>query len=60
MKQGLLLIGAVFSFATGLPALAAEREAQWRRVREADFLTQNEKRALLGLPPIVEGTGGQA
>ncbi|MCA8882319.1 MAG: phage portal protein [Rhodobacteraceae bacterium] len=43
-----------------IPALAAEREAQWRRVREADFLTQNEKRALLGLPPIVEGTGGQA
>ncbi|WP_424990211.1 phage portal protein [Fluviibacterium sp. S390] len=40
-----------------IPALSAEREAQWRRVREADFLTRNEKRGLLGLPPIVEGTG---
>lgn len=41
-----------------VPALAIEREAQWRRVSEADFLTRNEKRALLGLPPLdgpVEG-----
>ncbi|WP_422073665.1 phage portal protein [Tranquillimonas rosea] len=34
----------------GVPALAAEREAQWRRVAEADFLSPAEKRALLGLP----------
>ena len=33
-----------------VPALASEREAQWRRVSEADFLTVGEKRALLGLP----------
>ncbi|MEM6618566.1 MAG: phage portal protein [Pseudomonadota bacterium] len=33
-----------------IPALAVEREAQWRRVSEADFLTRGEKRALLGLP----------
>ncbi len=33
-----------------VPALAAEREAQWNRVSGADFLTQDEKRALLGLP----------
>ncbi len=33
-----------------LPALAAEREAQWRRVAAADFLTTAEKRQLLGLP----------
>ncbi|MEX0305189.1 MAG: phage portal protein [Leisingera sp.] len=33
-----------------LPALAAEREAQWRRVSCADFLTSAEKRQLLGLP----------
>ncbi|WP_424979559.1 phage portal protein [Leisingera sp. S232] len=33
-----------------LPALAAEREAQWRRVVSADFLTAAEKRQLLGLP----------
>ncbi|MEM9708447.1 MAG: phage portal protein [Pseudomonadota bacterium] len=34
----------------GVPALASEREAQWRRVSEAEFLTEDEKRALLGLP----------
>ena len=33
-----------------VPALAAEREAQWRRVAEADFLTEGEKRRMLGLP----------
>jgi HK97 family phage portal protein len=38
----------------GVPALAAEREAQWRRVSEAAFLTDAEKRALLGLPPLAE------
>jgi len=41
----------------GVPALAAEREAQWRRVSEAEFLTAAEKRALLGLPPLEEGDG---
>ncbi|MHA3980358.1 phage portal protein [Halovulum sp. GXIMD14794] len=35
-----------------IPALAAEREALWRRVSEADFLSQAEKRVLLGLPPV--------
>ncbi|SET83331.1 phage portal protein [Oceanicella actignis] len=34
-----------------IPALAPEREALWRRVSAADFLTDAEKRALLGLPP---------
>ena len=33
----------------GIPALAADREAKWKRVSEADFLTRDEKRALLGL-----------
>ncbi|MBK5934226.1 HK97 family phage portal protein [Rhodovulum imhoffii] len=33
-----------------VPALAVEREAQWRRIAGADFLTEDEKRALLGLP----------
>lgn len=37
-----------------VPALAAEREAQWRRVCEADFLSRTEKRRLLGLPAEVE------
>ncbi|REC58873.1 phage portal protein [Rhodosalinus sediminis] len=33
-----------------VPALAAERDAQWARVGVADFLTRAEKRRLLGLP----------
>ena len=37
-----------------VPALATERDAQWRRVAEADFLTQAEKRAMLGLPKLAE------
>ena len=36
----------------GRPALSAERDAQWRRVSEAAFLTAAEKRALLGLPEM--------
>jgi len=38
-----------------VPALSVERDAQWRRVSEADFLTEDEKRALLGLPARPEG-----
>ncbi len=38
-----------------VPALAGEREAQWRRVAEASFLSDAEKRALLGLPKLDEG-----
>lgn len=37
-----------------VPALAAERDAQWARVAGAEFLTVGEKRALLGLPPLEE------
>ena len=37
-----------------VPALAAERDAQWKRVADADFLTDAEKRALLGLPRMAE------
>ncbi|MBL3595127.1 phage portal protein [Rhodovulum sulfidophilum] len=33
-----------------VPALAAERDTQWKRISEAEFLTEDEKRALLGLP----------
>ncbi len=33
-----------------VPALAAERDALWSRVAQADFLTDAEKRRLLGLP----------
>lgn len=37
-----------------VPALATERDQQWRRVSEAGFLTDAEKRRLLGLPPLAE------
>jgi HK97 family phage portal protein len=37
-----------------VPALAGERDQQWRRVGEATFLTDAEKRALLGLPRLAE------
>ncbi len=37
-----------------VPALAAERDAQWTRVSRAEFLTDAEKRALLGLPERVD------
>jgi len=33
-----------------VPALAGERDQQWARVAGADFLSEAEKRALLGLP----------
>lgn len=33
-----------------VPALSVERDAQWARVARADFLTDAEKRSLLGLP----------
>ncbi|KIN60742.1 putative transfer agent portal protein [Sulfitobacter noctilucae] len=35
-----------------VPALSAERDAQWARVAAADFLTEAEKRNLLGLPAV--------
>ncbi|MEM6482038.1 MAG: phage portal protein [Pseudomonadota bacterium] len=37
-------------------ALSVERDAQWARVSTAEFLTNAEKRALLGLPPVEEGS----
>ena len=39
-----------------VPALSSERDAQWARVAAADFLSDAEKRALLGLPPLGEDT----
>ncbi len=35
-----------------VPALAVERDQQWQRVAGASFLTDAEKRALLGLPKL--------
>uniref|UniRef100_UPI003B21C4AF phage portal protein n=1 Tax=Tateyamaria sp. TaxID=1929288 RepID=UPI003B21C4AF len=37
-----------------VPALSAERDAQWARVAGADFLSEAEKRRLLGLPVASE------
>jgi HK97 family phage portal protein len=39
-------------------ALAGERESHWRRVSEASFLTDAEKRSLLGLPAQEVGDDG--
>jgi phage portal protein BeeE len=38
-----------------VPALSAEREALWRRITSADFLSEAEKRQLLGLPKTQDG-----
>ena len=35
-----------------IPALAVERDQHWARVGAASFLTDAEKRAALGLPPV--------
>lgn len=37
-----------------IPALSSERDQQWARVGAASFLSDTEKRALLGLPPFAE------
>ena len=41
-----------------VPALAAERDAQWNRISRADFLTEAEKRSLLGLPVLAPEESG--
>ncbi len=38
-----------------VPALAEERENLWRRIGGADFLTDAEKRQMLGLPKLKDG-----
>lgn len=38
-----------------IPALSVERDAQWSRVTRADFLTEAERRSLLGLAPLDGG-----
>jgi HK97 family phage portal protein len=38
-----------------VPALSAERDAQWARVGNCTFLNDAEKRALLGLPALGSG-----
>jgi HK97 family phage portal protein len=43
-----------------IPALWSDREALWRHVAAADFLTVDEKRALLGWGPMAAGGGAGA
>ena len=38
----------------GLQALAPERDQHWKRIADAEFLTDKEKRQLLGLPHLDE------
>jgi len=38
-----------------IPALAPKREALWGKIEQASFLTLNEKRELVGYPPLPEG-----
>ncbi|PTV97147.1 HK97 family phage portal protein [Rhodobacter aestuarii] len=38
-----------------IPALAGERDQLWARISQATFLSDGEKRRLLGLPPAPEG-----
>lgn len=40
-----------------IAALSTERDAHWRRVSDAEFLTAAEKRRLLGLPALEVGDG---
>ena len=41
--------------ADSIPALAPKREALWGKIANASFLTVNEKRSLVGYPPLTEG-----
>ncbi len=38
-----------------IPALTLRRERTWARLQDAEFLTANEKRESVGLPPHAEG-----
>jgi len=38
-----------------IPALAPKREALWGKIEKASFLTLNEKRELVGYPPLPDG-----
>ena len=53
--------GAALALAPDLdqvPALTSERDQKWARISAADFLSDVEKRALLGLPDPDQVTGG--
>ena len=43
------------SYGSAAEALSTEREALWERVRKADFLTLNEKRAAIGYGAVDGG-----
>ena len=41
-----------------ISALSGQRDAQWERVNNASFLTDDEKREILGLPALTGGAHG--
>nr|MCH9754213.1 phage portal protein [Alphaproteobacteria bacterium] len=41
-------------------ALSVKQEKIWERMQKADFITQNEKRAAVGLPPITRNASENA
>ncbi len=43
-----------------IDALSAERDAMWMRVSRAEFLTDDEKRAILGLAPLTGAAEAEA
>lgn len=48
--------GLTLSYDTdSIPALAPKREMLWSKIEQASFLTINEKRGLVGYPPIPSG-----
>jgi len=58
LAQGLrgAIPGLAFSVdMNGLPALADDRAALWQQVAGADFLSPQEKRAMLGIAPVEGG-----
>jgi phage portal protein BeeE len=42
-----------------IPALAEDRQALWSQISAAAFLSDAEKREMLGLAPAVVAEGGQ-
>ena len=46
---------SVFCRVSEIEALSVERDAMWARIARADFLSDDEKRCALGLPPLADG-----
>jgi HK97 family phage portal protein len=42
-----------------VPALTEDRQTLWAQINGVDFLTQDEKREMMGLPPLPDATTGE-